>query len=130
MSQTKVSREPGVSQTKVEVAGGMADDWHFSERLGKWLLLVRSEDNPFGWQDVIPAKLAGGKVGYRVKMRKDPNNSKVQDFVAGRALGTAREAAIRRAEWVAENPFPPKAAGRKVHLPLCPFLFPISSHAS
>ena len=108
----------------------MADDWHFSARLGKWLLLVRSEDNPFGWLDVVPAKLAGDKVGYRVKMRKDPNNSKVQDFVAGKALGTAREAAIRRAEWVAGNPFPPKAAGRKVRLPLCPFISAISSHAS
>ena len=90
----------------------------------------RGHHNPFGWLDVVPAKLAGDKVGYRVKMRKDPNNSKVQDFVAGKALGTAREAAIRRAEWVAGNPFPPKAAGRKVCLPLCPILFPISSCAA
>ena len=74
-------------------------------------------------------KLAGDKVGYRVKMRKDPNNSIVQDFVAGKALGTPREAAIRRAEWVAEHPFPPKAAGRKVRLLLCPFLLPFSPHA-
>ena len=108
----------------------MADDWHFSARLGKWLLLVRSEDNPFGWLDVVPAKLAGDKVGYRVKMCKDPNNSKAQDFVAGKALGTPREAAIRRAEWITKNPFPPKAHGRKMRLPLCPILFPISSCAA
>ena len=105
----------------------MEDDRHFSQRLGRWVELERSEDNPSGWLDVVEAKLSGGRVGYRVKMRKDPNNSKAQDFVAGKALGAPREAAIRRAEWVAENPFPPKASGRKVRLPLCPILFPISS---
>ena len=53
----------------------MADDWHFSERLGKWLLLVRSEDNQFGWLDIIQAKLTGDKAGYRIKMRKDPKTT-------------------------------------------------------
>ena len=74
--------------------------------------------------------LSGGRMGYRVKMRKDPNNSKAQDVVAGKALGTPCEAAIRRAEWTAEIPFPSKAHGRKVRLPLCPVLFPISSCAA
>jgi hypothetical protein len=66
----------------------MAFEQHFSSRLGKWVTLVHSEDNPFGWLDVVQANLAGGRVGYRVKMRMDPNNSKVQDFVKGAALGT------------------------------------------
>ena len=100
----------------------MAGEWHFSERLGRWVELVRSTDNTLGWQDVVTANLARGRVGYHVKMRKDPNNSKVQDRVAGEALASPREAAIRRAEWIAENPFPPKAAARKVRQPLCPFL--------
>ena len=80
---------------------------------------MRSEDNPFGWQDVVDAKLAGGKEGYRVKMRLDPNNSKAQDFLKGKALPTAREAAIRRAEYMAEHPFPPRKAGLKVCCPCC-----------
>ena len=106
-------------------------DTHFSTRLGNWLQLERSEANNkgHGWLDVVPKRLAGDKVGYHVKMRKDPNNSKAQDFVAGKALGTPREAAIRRAEWVAEHPFPPKDAGRKVRLLMCPFLFPFSPRA-
>ena len=53
-------------------------------------------------------------MGYNVKMRLDPNNSKVQAILKGGAVPTPREAAIRRAEFVAEHPFPPKAAGRKV----------------
>ncbi len=96
------------------VARGMDDNWHFSELLGRSAELVRCQDNPFGWLDVVVAKLAGGKPGYRVKMRLDPNNSKAQDFLKGSALPTPRAAAIRRAEHVAENPFPPKEEGRKV----------------
>ena len=99
----------------------MEDDWHFSQRLGRWVELVRSQDNPFGWLDVVDAKLAGGKEGYRVKMRKDPNNSKAQDFAKGAAVSTARAAAIRRVEYLAENPFPPKEEGRKVCCLSCPF---------
>ena len=89
-------------------------DEHFSARLGKWLILERSENNPTGWLDVYPAELARGRVGYRVKMRKDPNNSKAQDWVKGIAMPTPRDAAIRRAEYVAENPFPPKDPGRRL----------------
>ena len=61
------------------------------------LTLERSEANlkGGGWLDVVPKELAGDKVGYYVKMRKDPNNSKLQSFVAGKALDSPREAAIR-----------------------------------
>ena len=99
----------------------MADS-HYSQRLGKWLQLERSEASlkGGGWLDVVPKKLAGDKVGYHVKMRKDPNNSGAQDTLPGKALDTPREAAIRRAEWIAEHPFPPKAAGRKVRPPFAP----------
>ena len=90
------------SQTKgkrLRRRDGGADDWHFSERLGKWLLLVRSKENPFRWQDVILAKLAGDRTGHCVMMlNKDPNYSKTQDLVAGRAVDTPREAAIRCAK--------------------------------
>ena len=97
-------------------------DTHYSTRLGKWLQLERSEANlkGGGWLDVVPKKLAGDKVGYHVKMRKDPNNSGAQDTLPGKALDSPREAAIRRAEWISEHPFPPKAAGRKVHPPFAP----------
>ena len=55
-------------------------------------------------------------------MRMDLNNSNAQDFVNGAAVGALREAVICRAEWVAENPFPPKDPGQKVSPLLCPFL--------
>ena len=78
-----------------------------------------------GWLDVVPKKLAGDKVGYHVKMpgRKDPNNSGAQDTLPGKALDTPREAAIRRAEWIAEHPFPPKAEAARCARPL-PHPFP------
>ena len=95
----------------------MDETQHFSQRLGRWVQLVRSEANDYGWQDVVPKKLARGKVGYNVKMRLDPENSSVQSFLKGGAVASPRAAAIRRAEFVAEHPFPPKAAGRKVCCP-------------
>ena len=107
--------------------GGM--DQHFSERLGKLLQLERSEDNSTGWLDVYTVKLAQGRAGYRVKMRKDPNNSKAQDLVKGAAVSTPREAAIRRAEFVAENPFPPKDPGRKVCCPMPYCLDPLTPNS-
>ena len=71
----------------------MADS-HYSQRLGKWLQLERSEASlkGGGWLDVVPKKLAGDKVGYHVKMCKDPNNSRAQDTLPGKALDTPREA--------------------------------------
>ena len=59
-------------------------DWHFSQRLGRWVELVRSQDNPFGWLDVVDAKLARGEEGFRVKMRLDPNNSRRRIFSKAR----------------------------------------------
>ena len=107
----------------------MADS-HYSQRLGKWLQLERSEASlkGGGWLDVVPKKLAGDKVGYHVKMRKDPNNSGAQDTLPGKALDTPREAAIRRAEWIAEHILSrrrPLAA--RCARALCPILFRISS---
>ena len=117
----KISRpgQPGIS--KWRVARGIEGDWHYFQRLGRWVELERSETNAFGWLDVVDAKLAGGKKGYRIKMRLNPNNSKAQDFLKGCALPTPRAAAIRRAEYVAENPFPPKEEGRKVCSLCCLF---------
>ena len=83
------------------------DDFYDDPVRGR-LLLVRSGESETGWKEVLGRELAGGRWGYRVKMNTDPENTIGQTYIKGNSRGTAREAAIWRAQYIFDNPFPAK----------------------
>ena len=87
-------------------------DFHDDPLRGR-LRLVSSTEATTGWQDVVPKELSKGRTGYRVKMRLDPENSNDQTYIKGVTRDTPREAAIWRAQYIHDNPFPPKQPGNK-----------------
>ena len=82
----------------------MADDCCFHPKHGR-LQLKRSRRNGSGYESVYERGLAKGRVAYYAKH---------MSIFLGDGLPTAREAAIRLAVHLAENPPPAKKAAGKV----------------
>ena len=98
------------------------DDFHDNLLRGR-LPLVCSTESSTGWQDVLPKLLLGGRTGYHVKMRLDPENCNDQTYIKGTTRDTPREAAIWCAQYIYNNTFLPKDPGiKKVRLALAQYL--------
>ena len=77
------------------------------------LRLVGSNDSSTGWRDVVPKKMGRGRTGYRVKMCIDPENCTKQTYIPGDTVDEPRKAAVWRAQYMYDHPFPAKRPNTK-----------------